>query len=142
MLVMLLPDQVSRNWDEIKMLLEEATPGPQGANFDRMNNILEESILGKKKIWISYNDEEIFDGLVGTEIYLDRINGLKTMEIFALWGKGAGEGSWTKGWEALAKYAMTQGCKRIVAYTKEQSLIARVQALGGDTSFVFCDITL
>ena len=142
MLVMLLPEQVSSNWDEIKGLIVEATPGPKSGSVERMNNILEDLLINKKKMWISYNAKEIFDGLVGTEVYLDRINGLRTMEIFAIWAKGTEEGSWTKGWETLAKYAKHNGCRRIVAYTKEQSLIDRVEDLGGDVSFVFCDIEL
>lgn len=142
MLVMLLPEQVSANWDEIRSLTEEATPGPTGADFDRMNNILEDALIGKKKFWISYNEDEIFDGLVGTEIYEDRINGIRTMEIFALWAKGAREGSWTKGWDTLARYAVKNECKRIVAYTKDSSLIRRAERLGGDVSFTFIDIPL
>lgn len=142
MLVMLFPEQISSNWDEIRGLIKEATPGPKSGSVERMNNILEDLLVGKKKMWISYNEEEVFDGLVGTEVYLDRINGIRTMEIFAIWGKGAEEGSWTKGWETLARYAVHDKCKRIVAYTKERSLIERVEALGGDTSFVFCDIEL
>ena len=142
MLVMLFPEQISSNWDEIKGLIEEATPGPKGGSVERMNNILEDLLINKKNMWISYNAEGTFDGLVGTEVYSDRINNIRTMEIFAVWGKGAEEGSWTKGWDALAKYALHNKCKRIVAYTKEAVLIERVEALGGDTSFVFCDIEL
>lgn len=142
MLVMLLPDQVSKNWDEIKQLLKEATPGPQGAGLDRMNNILEDVLIGRKKIWISYNQASVFDGLVGTEIYVDRINSLRTMEIFAVWAKGAGDSSWTTGWDILARYAIKEGCQRVVAFTKEQSLIMRAKELGADTSFTFIDIPL
>ena len=123
-------------------LFREATPGPREADSERMNNILEDCLLNKKKIWVSYDDEEVFDGLVGTEVYLDRINSLETMEIFALWAKDAREGSWTKGWETLSRYAVKNGCRRLVAYTKEPSLIRRVEQLGGDVSFVFCDINL
>jgi len=142
MLVMLLPEQVSNNWDEIAWLIEEATPGPTGSSNDRMNNVLEDLLTGKKKLWISYNENAVFDALVGTEVYEDRINGIRTMEIFALWAKGAGEGSWTKGWETLGRYAKKEGCERVVAYTREPSLIKRVKRLGGDTSFVFCEIPL
>ena len=142
MLVMLLPEQVSNNWDEIRGLIEDATPGPIGSSDARMNNVLEELLIGKKKLLVSYDYREIFDGLVGTEIYLDRINGLRTMEIFAVWARGAGEGSWTEGWDILARYALKEQCKRVVGYTKEPSLIARARELGGDVSFTFIDIPL
>ena len=144
MLVTLLPDQVSQNWHEIKVLIEESVPGPADASSARMNHILEDALIGIKKIWISYNEEGEFDGLVGTEIFIDRINGIRTLEIFALWAKGGMERrkSWESGKDALFKYAVKEKCKHVTAFTREPSLINIARDMGGDVSFTFCDITL
>uniref|UniRef100_A0A6M3INQ7 Uncharacterized protein n=1 Tax=viral metagenome TaxID=1070528 RepID=A0A6M3INQ7_9ZZZZ len=133
---------MSRNWTEIWALIEEATPGPISCSNERSNNVLEDAIIGRKKIWISYDQKDEFDGLVGTEIYLDRINNLKTMEIFALWAKDSNEDSWESGWEILGRYAMKEECKRIVAYTKHSRILDFIEYHGGDTSFRFCDVPL
>lgn len=142
MITMLLPDQIARGWDEIKDAILEASPGPTGHVASRMNNILEDLLSERKKVWVSYDDDEVIDGIIGTEIYVDRINGIRTLEIFAVKSLGASVKSWEDGQVALWRYAEYEKCKRIVAYTNNESIIKYLKKLGADVSFVFCDITL
>jgi len=141
MLTKLLPDQVSKFWDVISYAMEQSLPPTVGENPDKMNNILMAALSGKLDIWASYRkDDKVnkFEGIIATRIIYDDVTCMNNLLIYAIYGYNkVSEDSWNSGMKTLLKYAKTQKCSLIVAYSNEPRVVEVVNSLGGDTSFSF-----
>lgn len=138
MLLLLLPEQISQYWDDIKEGLNKALPpGP----LDREAKLLAGMQVGKVQCWISYQitgKEPIVDGAVITALIDDQVHGLRNLLIYAVWGLGeVREATWTEGIEALKKFAKSKGCSRMVAYS-DIPLIIKLTNIGeGEARYTF-----
>jgi len=142
MLAILLPEQICDNWDEMKGYIREASPDPPWASSERMNDILESLLIGRMTAWISYDEDIKFDGLLIVSVY-DDVEGVKTMLIHSLWsGSKVSRASWASGWEIIKRYAISRGCKKVVGYTKLESVKKLVKSMSGSTEYTFCEIDL
>jgi len=141
MLTKLLPDQVSKFWDVISYAMEQSLPPTVGESPDKMNNILMAALSGKLDIWASYRKEEKankFEGILATRFIYDDVTCMKNMLIYAIYGYDkVSRDSWDSGLGTIVKYAASQKCSLIVAYSNEPRVIEVVNSLGGDTSFSF-----
>ena len=106
MLLLLMPEQVSNYWEEIKAGMNKALPpGP----IDRDQRLLAKILGGVVQVWVSYcKDDEghaVVDGVCLTSVIEDRIHDLRNLLLYALWAIGDSRFStWTEGMEALKKY--------------------------------------
>lgn len=141
MLTKLLPDQVSKFWDVISYAMEQSLPPTVGENPDKMNNILMATLSGKLDIWASYKKVDKvnkFEGILATRIIYDDVTCMNNLLIYAIYGYDlVSKTSWLEGLKTITKYAKSQGCSLIVAYTNSEKVIKVVNSLGGDTSFSF-----
>jgi len=141
MLTKLLPDQISKFWDIIKYAVEQSLPPITGEHPDKMNNILFSALDGSIDVWASYekgSEGSRFEGIVLTEILIDRPSKTKNLLLYCLYGydKVTRE-SWESGFQTMLKYAAGKGCSRIVAYTDVPVLIELVKSLGGEAKYTF-----
>ena len=142
-LVQLSLDQVAKLWDVIRYSVEESLPPTVGESPDRMNNILANLLSSAMQCWISYNrsNSNKFEGVVVTEIILDRVDRSKALLIYSLYGyEIASRGSWLEGYTALSKWARSEGCSKIIGYTNNERVIRVVKGLGGDTDYTFISV--
>jgi hypothetical protein len=141
MLTKLMPDQVSKFWDIISYAMEQSLPPTVGENPDKMNNILMAALSGKLDIWASYEKGDKvnkFEGILATRFIYDDITSMKNLLIYAVYGYDkVSEDSWKAGLRTVLKYAASQKCQLIVAYTNVPRVVEVVNSLGGDTSFSF-----
>ena len=141
MLVKLLPEQISKFWDVIKYAIEQSVPPIAGEHPNKMNNILMAALEGSIDIWASYRkDKNVnkFEAIVVTEILYDVPTRTRNLLIYCVYGySDIGEKSWIDGVRAIAKYAASKRCNRMVAYTEVPYIVDLVSRLGADTRYTF-----
>lgn len=143
MLVMFLPEQAAEHWSDVKYYIEQAVPRAPGAAEDWTTNVLECLLDGRMKLWVSYNENKEFDGIVVTRVYNDDIDRCRTMLVYCIYSlETGGESSWISAWETLAIYARSQGCGRVIGYTKDDGIKETVKLLGGKAEYTLCTIPL
>jgi hypothetical protein len=136
MLTKLLPDQISKFWDIIKYAIEQSLPPVAGEHHNKMNNILFSALDVSIDVWASRDKNNKFEGIVLTEILIDRPTRTKNLLIYCLYGYNKiSELSWKSGFETLVKYAKGKGCSQIVAYTDVDAIIDVVNRLGGEAKY-------
>lgn len=136
MLVQLSSDQVANYWDFIKYGVEEAIIPTVGIHDERMSEVLESIMLGKMVVWVSANkDTKVIDGVVCTVLQTDELSKTKSLLIYSLYGTESMRSSWSDGLEQLQKYAKTEGCHKILAYSNLPEIISYVEHIGGNADF-------
>ena len=142
MLTRLLPEQVSKLWDIIKYAIEQSLPPIVGEHPDKMNRILSSLLSNKTQCWASYTrneDKATFEGIVLTQLLYDDASFTKNLLLYCLYGyTDVDRQSWFKGIKALAKYAKSQGCSQIIAYTDVPYMIEKCRELGGEAKYTLC----
>lgn len=135
-MIKLLPDQISKFWDLIKYALEDSPPLTIGnINSSWINNLLVAALSGEIEVWISYEKEEKIklNGIVLTSFEIDKFVKEKSLLIYYLYTYGnTGIRPWIKGLKALAKYARSRNCSRIISYSKIPEILKVSKELGGD----------
>jgi len=146
LLTKLLPDQVSKFWDVIKFAIEESLPPTVGENPDKMNRILSALLDGRAQCWVSHEDYvegRRFEGVVVTQIITDGLSGTKNLLIYCLYGYDiVSNDSWKSGLKALAKWAISKKCSRIIGYTDVPKILKVVETLGGEAKYTFISLPL
>lgn len=144
MLIKLLPEQVTRQWNEVKDMIEVSLPPIVGSQSDRMGNILRAILLEELIVWMSVDKEDsAIEGLLITTRLEDKISGTSSLLIYCIYGYGSMEKqSWLEGAETLKKYAISMNCNRIIGYTDVRSLIDLTIRLGGEARYTFISLPL
>jgi len=141
MLVKLLPDQIAKNWETISYAIEQALPPVAGESDEKMNNVLMALLDGRMDCWVSYkngDDGMTMDAVVSTTMLDDGITGARNFLLYSIFTfDWADDNTWKEGFEALAKYAKSKGCSKIVGYTSFDSMIDRAKEMGAEAEFMF-----
>lgn len=135
MLVRLLPEQISVQWDMIKpAILESLHSAHESADT---NETLTSLLNSSSQCWASIrrdNGRDIIEGLVITMVTKNLFDKEKNLLIYSLYGYDmSNRDAWEGGFRTLAIFAKSEGCSRIIGYTNVPSLIKLVESLGGDT---------
>jgi len=132
----LLPEQVSKLWDIIKYAIEESLPPIVTKNSDSMNRILASLLSGKMSCWVLYTKNEgmnRFDAVVLTKIVFDDATYTKNLLLYSVYGYAKMEPRhWMEGFAFMSKYALAQGCDRLLAYTNVPYLIEMAKQYDAD----------
>jgi len=144
MLLRLLPEQISVQWDEIKRAITEVLPRSTG-KVD-MNEILMDLLNGSMQCWLSCRrskEGNTVEGLIVTQVIKDRFEGGKSLLIYSLCGyQMDNREAWEESFRSLSAFAKGEGCQRITAFTNVSSLIKLAERLGGDVSQRFVSILI
>jgi hypothetical protein len=146
MLTKLLPDQISKFWPVIKYAVEESLPPMVGDHPDKMNRILSGMLSGKIDVWVSYikGDEVIkFEAVLVTQLLYEEASNTKNLLLYCLYGYSViTDLSWTEGFETISKYAKSQGCSGIIAYSANTYIVELSKKFGADVSYTLINIPL
>jgi hypothetical protein len=134
MLIKLLPDQISKNWEKLKTAVLNALPpiAPY-LGTDTEINLLQALVNDKLQMWAVCRDRNgMVNAVVTTEIVIDFATKTKHLVIYTLYGvdKMMRE-DFTDGLKALKQFARANGCTKIIAYTNIDKVIELAQILGG-----------
>jgi len=139
MLLKLLPEQVSSNWNWIKFALVESTP--ELTEYG-LNVILENLLGGGMQCWweVSYTTEDIDDfklhAVVVTTTFYDTFFQMGCLRICNLYGYvDLAPQQWIAGVETLKAYARGLGLHRIEAFTQHKGLFKLVEKLGVNVDY-------
>jgi len=148
MMIQLRVEQIADHWDIVKHAIEQSLPPIAGDESDgRMNRILSAALSGRLQCWISYEIEEDklrkLNGIATTQILIDDVCDVKNLLIYSVFSaEEIGAYAWKEGLKTLTDYAISKGCKSLIAYTQIDGIIDLVNKLGGDTSFRFIKLPL
>lgn len=143
-IIKLLPEQISEHWGLIASALGRTVPREMGEEARVVNNILHSLIDESMQCWFCGKYEE-----GGLETYVIIITGVITnmgtnerclMIYTVYWFQPPPNALWESGLNVLRKYARSQGCSKIVAYSKFDMITNLVKALGGDVSWKYLQI--
>lgn len=143
-IIKLLPEQISEHWALIAPALGRTIPSEMGDEAGIVNNILHSLMDESMQCWFCGKYEG--DGF---ETYVVAITGVITnlgtgernLMIYNVnWFQPPPNALWESGIRILKKYAKTQECSKIVAYSKYDMITNLVKALGGDVSWRYLQI--
>lgn len=140
MLIKLLPNQVSENWEPIKTAILKSLP--PGSESTKTEQILQSFLNEEIQCWFYYDKNEILRSILTTYIIDDKITGDKNLFIFTLFGIDISKSDWLWGLKTLVKYAKGQNCNSILAYTKVQSIIDFTKKVGGNSDFTLLNLPI
>lgn len=135
MLLKMFPEKaVTDEWWEIVRESVRASIPPNVDGESSMIAIMNAILTGKLECWIalSRNDEQKVNGLLTTAIMKDEITDNKFILIFSLYASDrVGAHEWHDWLETIRKYARSNDCRKILAYTDSLQVVKLAKMLGG-----------
>lgn len=128
MLVKLVPEQISRIWDSIKLSIVAAAPPEMAQEGIEYEGILYSLLSGKMDAWISHGKSKKGgmepNGIMLTGVTVDQFTGTKNLLIYVyhLW-RPARDIVHMSNVDTLKEYARAKGCKKLVAYSENPRII-------------------
>ena len=149
MLIQLLPEQISKYWDELERAFLEALPDIAERNQKSMNNMLAFILAGGMQVWISVPrmeiDENALDirSVLATKFVEDEVSRTFSLDIYALYNyKDMSFKEWREDLEALKKFARAHYCSRIIGRSSVPGLIAISKKMGANTDYTLISFDL
>lgn len=137
MLVKLLPEQVSKFWDQLGPSIEAALPPNVSADKESLNRILAAILSGRLDCWVNAREGEeglILNAVAVTTFNVEPFSLTRELVVYAVYAlSGIGLKDWKEGYEVLRKYAMSKGCLRLTAYTSNPKLVELANKFNADT---------
>jgi len=121
MLVKLLPNQIPIYEDVIRECIEKSM-GDYEEGFK--TNLFKELLLDTAQCWISYKEEDQFEGVVITKINSDLAIGMNTITIVCLYCPDGSElASFMAGWTTLKKFGQVNDCQILDFYSDNPAVL-------------------
>ena len=125
MLLKLLPAQIPTYQDVIVQAIDESMPG---YSEQIRTALFRDLLLDECQAWLSYTDDESFEGVLITQLRKDIGIGINTLTIVCLYTPNALDNtSFIRGWPLIQKYAKSKGCTAIDFYTDNQAVLKYVK---------------
>lgn len=135
LLKMMNPEQITTTWPALSYYIESALPEISKGDAFWKGNMLKSLTSGKMGCWVGYVKKEprLF---ITCGIVTDEISKCKSFLIYSYTVKeGISPQDFKWGIEELKKFAKSQGCKKIVAVTRLESLKKAFEFVGGTSSY-------
>lgn len=137
MLLRLMPDQITRYWEDISSAMVAAVPPLGKVDQAGLNNLLEAFLLEDLQAWILFEDKDgvaLIYALAVTKEWVDIGTKDKSLLIYALWGYTlVPDNLWNEGLETLKNFARGRRCSRVCAFSKIPRIIEITKRLGWET---------
>lgn len=137
-IVRLLPDQCMDNWHFIKDSIEKSFPPIAIESTEALLSIQQQLLLGEMMCWFgieSLESQEIV-AVMTTKVVFEEATNTKNMLIFSLTSYQLHSMDlWNDGYYALAKYARSLGCNKIISFTDNPQVVHIAEKLGANTSW-------
>lgn len=106
-----------------------------------MVNILEAILLDKLLCWGYYNEDADLVFLLTTTIDYDEVSKTRRLLIYTLTSVAKIDSSmFIKSLENLKKYARSNACSSIIAYTRNEKILTYMNRLGADIGFNLIEV--
>ena len=136
MLLRILPEQVSDNWDRFAPLLEKSLPPTVTNRRLRMSNVLRSILMEDLSVWIYYDEDRKERYVLSTVVREDKVTLGRDLLIYTFTSLGqVSTKEVITGFEVIKKYARGNDCNMILAYTSNKRITNFFDNLGAETSF-------
>lgn len=136
MLLKMLPDQISDQWETIWPAIEIVVPANIAGPRARAN-ILHELMNGNMQCWIMKGNDNDDVYALATTCFFNDPSGTRSLFIYSLYGfRPITLEMWTSAFDTLRQWASSLGCVTIMSHTSSAKMIRLTDYLGGDTSNV------
>jgi len=134
MLVKLEVDQALKRWDVIKPAIILAQPVGTVWDAAAEARLVEAVSMGALIVWAEQDAQGIVQGIVTTLITEDIASGTKGLLVYSTtaFNKLSGE-TWREGIETVCRYAQAKGCKKLMAYTSNPTMLHIAEKFGMNT---------
>jgi len=132
---------VAEKWETFRPEIEAALPPISVESPDRMNNVLEQILIGNLECYAAYRDRD--DGgkellaLVTLTVGGQLDSKHRDFIIYTLTGSLTAftEEEWFEGIECVKDIGRSKGCSRILLYSNDAGVLALLKRYGADTSY-------
>ena len=125
MLIKLTPEQISRNWKQIKFCIAGSLPPLAEYSEAGMLEIHKKLLKDTMQCWVLLNNKEEIQAVATTVISSDigtEVHNLLIYSLYAISYK-INDDDWSQGLVHLKEYAEKVGCKKIIAYSNIPRII-------------------
>jgi hypothetical protein len=140
MLNKLLPDQVAAYWDSIKHGIEQSCPADTVLTKEGLNRYLIALMSGTLQAWMCTDrtaEGSVYYGNLVTKLQIDDITGSRSLLLVSLYMfQSAPDAIWEDAYNSLGQYAVANGCKKVIAYTKNPAVLQRGKQFGFDIDWM------
>ena len=134
----LLPDQIMDHWHFIKDSIVRAFPPVAEATPETLLEMQQQFLLGEADCWFGVASLDATDiiAVMTTKVVTDDVSRTQNMLIFSVTSYALhSEDLWNDGYFALAKYARSKGCRKILSYSNNPQVLHIAEKLGADISW-------
>ena len=123
MIVQFTPEQISEQWGTIKDAIV-ASLNKNTEDKDKASNVILQNLLANAmQCWAVIVDNNVNSIMITAFMYTP--TGVKSLMIYTMYVYNPTENiDWLSAYEELKKYAVSKGCKNIVAYISNPKLLA------------------
>jgi hypothetical protein len=142
LIVKLLPEQIAYQWDSIRCGVINAIAPIVDPTPENIQEILCQLLKQDMQCWCVFEGDDIY-GHILTSISIDINTNFRTLMIYSLFlFRKAPPEMWEEGWSAIEKFAESNKCTRISAYTKDENVmsIAEKRGFSPDYTYLVKDI--
>lgn len=135
MIIKLLPDQISKGWDYIRLGVMQTASPIMDVRPEAMQNIFRSLLLGTMQCWAvvkktTDNPNDVY-GFIITSVVNDQVSASKTLNIYAVYAFKTVDSMLMKdAISSLNEFAKSNGCKRLTAYTNIEKVVELSKSVG------------
>lgn len=144
-LLRLTSDQVMQYWTSIKRCIEESLPPTTNNIDDALLHVQEQLLVGSMQCWAAVDspNSPVIYGIATTKVVYDECTGDKNLLLFSVTTiLEHPQTLWRDAYLALSKFAKSQGCNKLIAYSNNDIMIKIAQGLGADTEWVLLTFSI
>jgi hypothetical protein len=135
MLVRIVPEDVSQNWEYFAPMIAASFPQDLGVSRTLLTNVLAAILRGDLIVWLDYPEEgKSPSAMITTYVREDPIMCINTLLIYNLYlMKEQPLSYWKENLQTLVKYSKARKCKAIAGYTDDPKYLRWLGMVGADT---------
>lgn len=131
MLLQLLPRDITKHWEGISEAISKSLLPITSKSAERMTFILKSLIVGTMQCWVLHEPRGEICAIITTEFTTDPGSRTKNLLIFSLFGvKEISSELWEQVHDVLRKFAKTNGCDNLLAFTDNLAVARMLQKYG------------
>lgn len=137
MIVKLLPEQITKQWDSIRYGIINAIAPIVDPTPDKIKEVLCQLVTQDMQCWCLFEGDDIYGHII-TSISVDINTKYRTLIIYSLFlFRKASPEMWEDGWSAIEKFAASNECNRVAAYTNSDSIKSIAEKRGYNTDYTY-----
>lgn len=135
MLVPLVPEQVSKQWDFFAPIIAASLPPQIAFSFKGMSNVLRAILVEDMVVWAYYNDEDDLEFVMTTTVVDDKVTYIRSLLIYSFASVGHVRKSYMREvFDTLSKYCKAVKCDSVIAYSNKEPINKFLETMGADIS--------